>query len=421
MDRPKVLLTEGSSLSARHTLFSLGRQHVIDVVDPKIFVLGRASWFVRKWFLCPSFFDESVEYLQFIAQKIAEHKYDVLLPTHDQVFLLARFRDEFSPHVGLALPDFTTIERLQSKAEFTRLLDELDLPQPATQIVRTREQLERPWEFPCWVKTAHSTAGRGVRLVNNAEDLARLSDDWQSGGQWTGQSEILIQQPAKGIQATVQAVFQHGRLVAAHSLEARAIGVGGMASARVGVHRPDVVEHVSRLGEHLDWHGAMFLDYFYDAENCRPEYIEANPRIGETINATLSGVNLCELLVKVSMGEHVPTVPSPEPGLRSHSGFMILMTEAMNGGNRRRLLSEWIRARLGKDIYENSEDELARLGDDPLSLIASGVVGMKLLASPRSSNGIVERTVNNYALPADAVSVIRQLPDGTVMDCFDNA
>ena len=96
MDRPKVLLTEGSSLSARHTLFSLGRQHVIDVVDPKLFVLGRASWFVRKWFLCPSFFDESVEYLQFIAQKIAEHKYDVLLPTHDQVFLLARFRDEFS-------------------------------------------------------------------------------------------------------------------------------------------------------------------------------------------------------------------------------------------------------------------------------------------------------------------------------------
>ena len=44
------------------------------------------------------------------------------------------------------------------------------------------------------------------------------------------------------------------------------------------------------------------LDYLYDMANGRPAYIDANPRIGETVNATLSGLNLCELLVQVSRG-----------------------------------------------------------------------------------------------------------------------
>ena len=421
MSRPKVLFTEGSSLSARHTLFALGRGYTIDVVDPKFFCQGRFSRFVRRRFSCPSFSHDPVGYLKFLADRIRAERYDVLLPTHDQVFLLSRFRETLSEHVGLALPDFHAIERLQSKAEFVRLLDELNLPQPATTVVCTRQQLLQTDDFPSFIKLAHSTAGRGVQLVKNSGQLRDLVDEWESTGKLDGSNEILIQQPARGIQSTAQAVFQHGRMVGGHTFEARAIGVGGMSSARVSVSRPEVLDQVRRLGAHLDWHGAMFLDYFYDHDTGRPEYIEANPRVGETINAMLSGINLCELLVQVSMGHDVPTTPSGRAGVRTHSGFMILMWHALAGGGRRALLREWWHRQTGQDLYHDSQDELARLFDDPLSMLPAGAVCLGLLARPGSAEDIVNRTVDNYSLPDDAVSTISELSDDVAADCFRDA
>ena len=63
-------------------------------------------------------------------------------------------------------------------------------------------------------------------------------------------------------------------------------------------------QQIHKIGEFLSWHGALFIDYFYDRDTARPEYIEANPRIGETVNAMLSGINLPQLLVEISRGQH---------------------------------------------------------------------------------------------------------------------
>ena len=64
-----------------------------------------------------------------------------------------------------------------------------------------------------------------------------------------------------------------------------------------------------QIGARLAWHGAFFIDYFYDHVSRRPEYIEANPRIGETVNAMLAGLNLPQLLVRISLGEAPPRAP----------------------------------------------------------------------------------------------------------------
>src|SRR5262245_53619659 len=128
--RLRILFTEGASLSARQTLYPLGHSHQIDVCDPDLLCQSWFSWLVRWRFPSPSFNRKSEKFLRFLAGKIRKHHYDVLLPTHEQVYLLSRFRDALTPHVGLALPEFSALERLQNKAEFSRLLQELDLPQP---------------------------------------------------------------------------------------------------------------------------------------------------------------------------------------------------------------------------------------------------------------------------------------------------
>jgi predicted ATP-grasp superfamily ATP-dependent carboligase len=406
----KVLLTEGSSLSARHTLYALRSGHTIDILDPNPLCQGRFSRFVRRWCRCPSFSREPEAYLALLADRLRAERYDVLFPTHDQVFLLARFRDVLRPHVGLALPAFSALARLQSKASFCRLLDELGLPQPPSTVVRSRGELERAARPPCYVKLDFSTAGSGVRYVRDRDELRRAADEFQAAGLLDDQAELVVQQPALGVQSTVQAVFQHGQLVGAHCFEARAIGVGGMSMARTSAWHPSAIEHVRTLGRHLDWHGAMFLDYFFDADSGQPQYIEANPRIGETVNALLCGLNLCELLLDVSLDRDVAPAGPTRAGVRTHSGYMILMQRAMEGANRRELLREMARSWRRRDVYADSQDELTRPRDDWWSVVPAKFISTQLLASPAAARRIVRKTVEGYSLPESAVRTMRELP-----------
>jgi predicted ATP-grasp superfamily ATP-dependent carboligase len=408
--RPRVLLTEGASLSARQVLYALGPDCDIDVLDPDPLCQCRFSSLVRRWIRSPSFASRPEEFLDFLIEILREENYDVLLPTHDQVYLLSRFGDALASHVGLALPDFASLEKLQDKARFKRLLDELGLPQPQSTIVRSRADLDRPWQFPLYLKLAHSTAGAGVFLIDDRPSLDRRIDQLERDGLFNGQNELLIQQPAAGVQATVQAVFDRGRIVGIHSFESRRLGIGGMSSARVSVDHPVVRDHVAHLGQHLAWHGALFLDYFFDHPSNRPQYIEANPRIGETVNALLSGVNLPDLLLRVSRGESPQQGPLGKTGVRTQSFFMILLSMALDGGGRWDLLREIRRFQSGRGLYENSQDELTRPGADPFSRLPRFWIAAQLLAWPGMARKIVAKTVKNYSLPESATESIKALP-----------
>lgn len=408
--RLRVLFTEGGSLSARQTLYALGPLYDIDVLDPDPLCQCRFSNYVRRWIRSPSFSKEPEAFLRLLADLIREGQYDVILPTHEQVYLLSRYADVLSPYAGLALPAFASLERLQNKAEFSRLLDELALPQPQTTIVRRREELKGEWVYPFYLKLAHSTAGSGVFFIADAEALEREADELQRKGLIGGSSEVLMQQPARGVQSTVQAVFDHGRIVGVHSFESRQLGVGGMSAARVGADHRSVREHVQQIGEFLEWHGAMFLDYFFDRQTGQPEYIEANPRIGETVNALLSGVNLPELLIRVSRGESPAPAPLGRVGKRTQSFLMIAMTAALEGHGRRRLWREIADYRAGRGIYRDSEDELTRPSDDPLSRLPPLWTLSQLLARPARAESIVAKTVEHYSLPEAATERIEALP-----------
>jgi len=408
--RLRVLLTEGASLSARQVLYGIGPTCDIDVLDPDPLCQCRFSSYVRRWIRSPSFVSQPQQFLEFLSRHLVDSRYDVLFPTHDQVYLLSRFRKSLSARVGLALPDFAALEQLQDKARFHRLLDELGLPQPQATIVRSRADFDRPWQYPFYLKLAHSTAGAGVFYIIDRASLDHRVGQLEQSGLLNGPSETLVQQPAVGVQATVQAVFDRGRLVGVHSFESRRLGVGGMSSARVSADHPLVREHLAQLGQHLAWHGALFLDYFYDHDTGRPQYIEANPRIGETVNALLSGVNLPDMLLQVSRDASPAAAPIGRPGVRTQSFLMILLSTAFDGGGRSDLIGELRQFRLSRGLYENSQDELTRPGVDPFSRLPLIWIAAQLLAWPPIARRIVAKTVKNYAMPESAIDSIQALP-----------
>src|ERR1700732_4229800 len=164
----RVLVSEGNSTSAREAITILGLSgHVVEVCDPSPYCLARFSRFVQKFHRCPPMRDDPAGFLRFVEGLLATRHFDVLLPIHEQGFLFARVSERSGGRAGLALPSFASYRVAHSKASFSRLLDELGLPQPKTRIVKSENELRNAVGFPGVIKTAVGTASRGLWVVRH--------------------------------------------------------------------------------------------------------------------------------------------------------------------------------------------------------------------------------------------------------------
>jgi len=404
-----ILLSEGSSLSARQTITALGKLgYVLDVCDPHPLFISRFSRFVRRSFRCPAAGTDPLGYLEFMLDHLSRHHYDVLLPVHEQAFLFAKVRERLPAGIHLALAPFDSFLQVQGKAAFVRLMDQLSLPQPPTHIVRARTELDVLDDFPSYLKTDFSTAGQGVWRVTSKSELMHLALTLEQQGLLSETHPIIVQREAAGRLCQAQAVFAQGQLLAAHCTQTRGVSVGGGHAARMGVDHPAVREHLLTLGQALEWHGPLSLDYFFEETTGTPSYLECNPRLVEPMNATLSGINLADLTVRVALGEREASPPPQhsEPGVRSHSLLAILLGLADQGASRWKLVQTLAENLLGHGIFAKSREDLTPVHLDPPSLIPLTVVTGQLLLHPRRAHRIATSAVTSYSLTVAAVEII---------------
>lgn len=405
----KILFTDGSSTSARQSVICLGRNHEISILDPAALCQCRFSRYVRRWYRCPSFSSKPVEYLDFLLELIEKKGFEVLFPTHEQIYLLSRFQHLFGPKIAMAVPDFNALDRTMNKAHFARLLDEVKMPQPAFKIIRTEAELLECDQFPCWVKLDFSTAGQGVRFAQSSQDMARIAKSLQQAGLFGDSREIIVQQHEAGLKRGATGIFQQGELLAFHVSQSRSIGVGGSANAKITVHDPEMRDWMKSFGSRLGWHGAMCLEYVYrEAEGSRFIF-ECNPRIGETVLAFESGINLCQAWVDVALGAGKENLFHGQEGTKTHLGFLTLTSMAIKGAKRRELIAELLRAYRREGDYKNSRDEITRWSEDWLSIVPFLGVTLLLLLNPRAAGWLVRKTVSNYSLTAEGAKTIRQM------------
>src|ERR1700688_4886371 len=207
----RVLVSEGNSTSAREAITILGLSgHRVEICDPSPYCLARFSRFVAKFHRCPGLRDDPAGFLAFIENLMAAQHFDVLLPIHEQGFLFARVGQRLADRVGLALPDFASYRAVHSKAGFSRLLDRLGLPQPATRIVKSASELRAAAKFPCVVKTSVGTASRGIWFLRNEAELEAALPELSAqrfGVNGAFADEVLVQDFVAGETERGQAVF----------------------------------------------------------------------------------------------------------------------------------------------------------------------------------------------------------------------
>lgn len=347
---------------------------------------------------CPHAGADPLAYLDALGAVVAEREIDVVLPTHEQAWLLASAGGLLAPGVRVALAPASAFERVQSKLEFARLLDELALPQPSWRLVESAADLTG-LAFPYWLKAAFSTAGQGVREVVDARSRDAALDALSSG------HPMMAQQPVAGQYGQVQGLFDRGRLIAAHTSVQRGVGIGGSAAARLSVDHARAREHIATVGKALQWHGGLTLDYFH--EDGSPQYIECNPRTVEPANAAASGVNVPELQVRMTLGQELRPEPSVgRTGVRTHGAIALLMGSASRGTARRSLLREIGEAIGKRGLYAGSAEQLTPALRDPPSLAPAMFVAARLLLSPRAATAIAAQAVTGYSIGPAAVAAV---------------
>ena len=404
--RLRILLSEGSSLSSREaiTALGLGGYHVELISnDPNCF--GRYSRFVDRVHPAPASGENPDGYLAAVLDVVAKRSINVLLPVHEQAYLFAAARQRLPQGLGVALAAFDAFEQVQSKTALATLLTQLDVPQPATEIVCSSQDFMVARPYPYFVKADVGTASTGVWRIGQTSDRDALAHDLMERSAFD--EGVVVQAAAEGPLERIQAVFHQGRLVASHIYRQIAAGPGGGDVLKKSVRRPEARAHVERIGAALDWHGALSFDYIVDAKSGRPLFIDANPRLVEPMNAWLSGVDLAGALLRVSLGETPPPQLEGREGVITRLGLMGLMDAASRCGRRRDVLRELALLACTAGRYLAAEEELVPLTTDPLCVVPLAVVLGRLLTSPTSGAALSRRTVDAYCLTPASIARLR--------------
>lgn len=401
----RVLVSEGSSTSAREAITILGLLgHHVEVCDPTPWCLSRFSRFVRKFHRCPPLRDDPAGYLAFVEALLEPNRFDVLLPTHEQGFLFARVVERLGARAGLALPAFDNYRTAHGKASFSRLLDELQLPQPPTSIVTSESALRAVVRFPAVIKTSIGTASRGIWFVRNSRDLDAAVSQLAASGALVDQ--VLVQEWIAGTVEKAQSAFCRGRLLGFHAYRQVATGVGGGEAIKESVSRPDIRAMLEKIGERLAWHGALSIDYLMPDDDAAPRLIDCNPRLVEPMSAYLAGTDLIDLLLRLSRGETPDALPEGRTGVRTHLAMQALLGLAARGGTRRDLLREGWRLASRSRPYAESDEEMTPVGLDWLSAVPLTMTALLLLAQPHAANKLARGGFGTHLLSRESIRQI---------------
>jgi hypothetical protein len=196
---------------------------------------------------------------------------------------------------------------------------------------------------------------------------------------------VLVQDLIAGTTEKAQSVFCRGHMIGFHAYRQVMPGVGGGEAVKQSVRRPVVRAHLEKVGQALDWHGALSADYIMPDDGGAPLLIDCNPRLVEPFNAYRAGVDLVGLLLLISRGETPAALPEGREGVLTHLAMQALLGCAARGGTRRDIARECWRLCANSGTYAGSTEELTPVEADWMSAVPLAMTAALLLVSPKSA------------------------------------
>lgn len=271
----RVLVTTSRMPFALDEIRKLGRRgHTVFAGDTFRLAPGNHSSMVAEAFTLPAPRFHPGRFVQDLTAAVRTHEVDLLLPTFEEIFAIARHRNRFPGSCRLALADFETLDRLHHKGRFFGLLEELGLPAPPTTTVRDQAGLRRAVaRHERWVARAAYSRG-AVDVLTHAGPLA---GDLDLDDCVPSQQNPWIVQPFVDGQHLCSFSLVHAGRIAAHCTyeHPRTIEGGGGISF-LSVDAAETLPLVEQVAARTGFTGQLSFDLIRTERG--PMIIECNPR-----------------------------------------------------------------------------------------------------------------------------------------------
>jgi predicted ATP-grasp superfamily ATP-dependent carboligase len=269
------LLTSVRLPHALGVIRHLGRAgHKVFATDTFRTSPGLHSKYVEEAILTSAPAFETSAFIGELADIIRSREIDCLLPCFEDVFYIAKHREELATLCDVFCPSFEVLAKLHNKDTFTAFTLELGLPIAETRTVRSRDELEAATHaFPEFFARAAFSRG-GVELFTNTGPLAgrvKLEDC-----QPTAEQPWLVQEFLHGEDICSFSVVKHGEVVA-HSAYRHPLTIehaGGIAFE--SIDEPRSLEIVRAYARATEFHGQVSFDFMKTDSDVF--VIECNPR-----------------------------------------------------------------------------------------------------------------------------------------------
>lgn len=253
------------------------------------------------------------EYALALNRAIAEHQIDLVLPTCEEVFYLARCRHVLPRDVRVLVDDFDKLGVLHSKWLFLNAAQNCGAIVPESCLVHSLDEA-RAWakERPVVIKPEFSRFGVHVRLY--PEGIRPDAQPFEVQGQW------VVQHYCRGRELCSYSVIDNGRLQA-HVSYRPVYRINASSSYVFEIcDAPGIQSFVERFAQKMAYTGQLSFDWI-ESDEGDYQVLECNPR-------AISGVHLFSSLDALPLALMGKSTTCVTPGTRQPRMIAAVMLAA---------------------------------------------------------------------------------------------
>jgi predicted ATP-grasp superfamily ATP-dependent carboligase len=294
-----VLVPQADSMGAIAVIRSLGSNgYTVFAASSKATALGCQSNFAAMAVKCPNY-DNT--YLNWLRAFIEEHNINAIIPSEAFYLAIKDVFEEFAHLLPISSSKKIIYQCLCKVDVFEAfLLSEnkaLAVNISNTQVITNEADIDwqatKQWQYPLFIKGDGFYADSGneaciIKAENEQQAHAAVTTMFLSF------SKVILQDCSPGVKATVNVVFQEGKLLA----ESMALAThenphtGGLTSLRHSWWQQEMYEDAVLRLKFLQWNGPAMVEYKWHEETQSFAFIELNSRYWAALNLDiLAGVH----------------------------------------------------------------------------------------------------------------------------------
>lgn len=254
--------------------------HLVYVADSLDHYLAKSSNRVEKSFVIRSPVDSYEQFIQDLQQVIQENKIDLLIPTCEEIFHIAKGKNILAKECTIFCEDLPTLHQLHHKYEFIQYVQARGLPVPKTYLVQTEDEYKEAVDVlngNAVMKPVYSRFGTNVVFLKRNHKNHHFR-----------RGLYVVQEEIKGKTICNYSILNQGKLMATANYEVNYTAGQGAAIQFQHISHGKIKKWLEQFFCDSNLTGQFAFD-FIETETGEIYAIECNPR-------TTSGVHLFQHL-----------------------------------------------------------------------------------------------------------------------------